>query len=65
MIETSLGQRLRELRIERFVEKQFKTALIYEDLGPENLGCTIFNSSGALVIRNTRFEKQVQFIRTR
>jgi hypothetical protein len=34
------------IRIERFVEKQFKTALIYEDLGPGNLGCTIFNSSG-------------------
>jgi hypothetical protein len=36
------------IRIERFVEKQFKTPLIYEDLGPENLGCTIFNSSGAV-----------------
>jgi Zn-dependent peptidase ImmA (M78 family) len=36
------------IRIERFVEKQFKTALRYEDLGPENLGCTIFNSSGAV-----------------
>jgi hypothetical protein len=34
------------IRIERFVEKQFKTALIYEDLGPGNLGCTVFNSSG-------------------
>jgi hypothetical protein len=32
----------------RFVEKEFKTALRYEDLGPENLGCTIFNSSGAV-----------------
>src|SRR6516165_3264089 len=36
------------IRIERFVEKQFKTALIYEDLGPGNLGCTVFNSSGAV-----------------
>src|SRR5215471_10457221 len=36
------------IRIERFVEKQFKTALRYEDLGPDNLGCTIFNWSGAV-----------------
>jgi hypothetical protein len=36
------------VRIERFVEKQFKPPLIYEDLGPNNLGCTIFNSSGAV-----------------
>jgi hypothetical protein len=36
------------IRIERFVEKQFKTALRYEDLGPEGLGCTVFNSSGAV-----------------
>jgi hypothetical protein len=36
------------IRIERFVEKEFKTALRYEDLGPDNLGCTIFNSSGAV-----------------
>src|SRR5271165_1906851 len=36
------------IRIERFVEKQFRTALRYEDLGPEHLGCTIFNSSGAV-----------------
>jgi hypothetical protein len=36
------------VRIERFVEKEFKTALRYEDLGPDNLGCTIFNSSGAV-----------------
>jgi hypothetical protein len=36
------------IRIERFVEKQFKTALRYEDLGPDNLGCTIFNSMGAV-----------------
>ena len=36
------------IRIERFVEKQFKTPLRYEDLGPENLGCTVFNSSGAV-----------------
>jgi len=36
------------IRIERFVEKQFKTALRYEDLGPDNLGCTIFSSSGAV-----------------
>jgi hypothetical protein len=36
------------IRIERFVEKQFKTALRYEDLGPGILGCTVFNSSGAV-----------------
>ena len=30
------------------IEKEFKTALRYEDLGPDNLGCTIFNSSGAV-----------------
>jgi hypothetical protein len=36
------------IRIERFVEKEFKTALRYEDLGPDNLGCTIFNSSGTV-----------------
>src|SRR5437867_2386642 len=36
------------IRIGRFVEKQFKTALIYEDLGPGNLGCTVFNSSGTV-----------------
>jgi hypothetical protein len=36
------------IRIERFVEKQFRTALRYEDLGPDNLGCTILNSSGAV-----------------
>jgi hypothetical protein len=36
------------IRIERFVEKEFKTALRYEDLGPDNLGCPIFNSSGAV-----------------
>jgi hypothetical protein len=36
------------IRIERFVEKEFKTSLIYEDLGPGNLGYTIFNSSGAV-----------------
>ena len=36
------------VRIERFVEKQFRTALRYEDLGPDNMGCTIFNSSGAV-----------------
>jgi hypothetical protein len=28
------------IRIERFIEKQFNTALRYEDLGPDNLGCT-------------------------
>src|SRR5262249_26764070 len=37
-----------EVRIERFVEKQFGTALRYEELGPDILGCTIFNSSGAV-----------------
>jgi len=36
------------IRIERFVEKEFKTALRYEDLGPDNLGCTVFNSFGAV-----------------
>jgi hypothetical protein len=36
------------VRIDRFVEKQFKAPLRYEDLGPEHLGCTIFNSSGAV-----------------
>jgi len=36
------------IRIERFVEKQFKASLRYEDLGPEHLGCTIFNSSGGV-----------------
>jgi hypothetical protein len=36
------------LWIERFVEKQFRTALRYEELGPDILGCTIFNSSGAV-----------------
>jgi hypothetical protein len=36
------------IRIERFVEKEFKTALRYEDLGPDNLGCTVFNSFGAI-----------------
>jgi hypothetical protein len=36
------------IRIERFVEKEFKTALRYEDLGPDYLGCTIFNSFGAV-----------------
>jgi hypothetical protein len=36
------------IRIERFVEKQFRTALRYEDLGPDNLGCTIFDSAGAV-----------------
>ena len=36
------------IRIERFVEKEFKTALRYEDLGPDNLGCTIFNSLGTV-----------------
>jgi hypothetical protein len=36
------------IRIERFVEKEFKTTLRYEDLGPDNLGCTIFNSFGGV-----------------
>jgi len=36
------------IRIERFIEKEFKTALRYEDLGPDNLGCTVFNSFGAV-----------------
>src|ERR1700747_896021 len=46
--QSLLPSRPAPIRIERFVEKQFKTALRYEDLGPENLGCTIFNSSGAV-----------------
>ena len=46
--QSLLPSRPAPIRIERFVEKQFKTALQYEDLGPENLGCTIFNSSGAV-----------------
>ena len=36
------------IRIERFVEKQFRTAVRYEDLGPDNLGCTVFNASGGV-----------------
>jgi len=36
------------IRIERFVEKEFKTALRYEDLGPNNLGCTVFNCFGGV-----------------
>ena len=36
------------VRIERFVEKEFKTPLRYEDLGPDNLGCTIFNCFGGV-----------------
>ena len=36
------------IRIERFVEKEFKTALRYEDLGPDNLGWTIFNCFGGV-----------------
>jgi hypothetical protein len=36
------------VRIDRFVEKQFKASLRYEDLGPEHLGCIVFNSSGAV-----------------
>src|SRR6516162_7440465 len=54
------------IRIERFVEKQFKTALIYEDLGPGNLGCTVFNSSGmveAIVV--SRFLEEQNRIPTR
>jgi hypothetical protein len=47
-IQSLLPSRPAPIRIERFVEKQFKTPLIYEDLGPEYLGCTIFNSSGAV-----------------
>ena len=36
------------IRIERFVEKQFKASLRYEDLGPQHLGCIIFSPSGAV-----------------
>jgi hypothetical protein len=36
------------VRIDRFVEKQFKAPLRYEDLGPEHLGCIVFNASGAV-----------------
>src|SRR6516165_3085425 len=46
--QSLLPSRPEPIRIERFVEKQFKTALIYEDLGPEHLGCIIFNTSGAV-----------------
>jgi hypothetical protein len=46
--QSLLPSNLAPIRIERFVEKEFKTALRYEDLGPDNLGCTIFNSSGAV-----------------
>src|ERR1700757_3361393 len=46
--QSLLPSNLAPIRIERFVEKQFRTALRYEDLGPDNLGCTIFNSSGAV-----------------
>jgi hypothetical protein len=34
--------------LRQYVEKQFKAPLRYEDLGPEHLGCTIFNSLGAV-----------------
>src|SRR5260370_246455 len=47
-MQSLLPTRPAPIRIERFGEKQFKTALIYEDLGPGNLGCTVFNSSGAV-----------------
>ena len=47
-MQSLLPSRPTSIRIERFVEKQFKTALRYEDLGPEILGSTIFNSSGAV-----------------
>ena len=54
------------IRIERFVEKQFKTALIYEDLGPGNLGCTVFNSSGGVeVIVVSRFLEEQNTIPAR
>jgi hypothetical protein len=36
------------IRIDRFVEKQFKAPLRYEDLGPVHLGCIVFNPSGAV-----------------
>jgi hypothetical protein len=54
------------IRIERFVEKQFKTALQYEDLGPDNLGCTIFSSSGAVeAILISRFLEEQNTISAR
>lgn len=54
------------IRIERFVEKQFKTALIYEDLGPGNLGCTVFNSSGTVeAIMVSRFLEEQNTIPAR
>jgi len=46
--QTLLPSKPAPIRIERFVEKEFKTALRYEDLGPDNLGCIIFNPSGAV-----------------
>ena len=45
--QSLLPPTLATVRIERFVEKQFRTALRYEALGPDILRCTIFNSSGA------------------
>jgi hypothetical protein len=36
------------IRIERFVEKHFRAPLRYEDLGPNNLGCTVFNCFGGV-----------------
>ena len=64
--QSLLPSRPAPIRIERFVEKQFKTALRYEDLGPENLGCTIFNSSGAVeAILVSRFLEEQNTISAR
>jgi hypothetical protein len=55
------------IKIERFVEKQFKAPLRYEDLGRENLGCTIFNSSGTVeaVLVSRLLEEQQNSITAR
>ncbi|MDB6027103.1 MAG: hypothetical protein JWM68_3326 [Verrucomicrobiales bacterium] len=37
------------IRIDRFVEKYFDCPLVYEDMGPGVLGCTIFNDTGGVV----------------
>lgn len=36
------------VRIDRFVEKHFNGRIIYEDLGADILGCTVFNADGTV-----------------
>lgn len=36
------------VRIDRFVEKHFNGRIIYEDLGDDILGCTVFNADGSV-----------------